>query len=118
MFWSGILLMISGALLRWHCVKMLGSLFNPAVIVKHDQQIVERGAYRWLRHPSYLGAIILFVGMGLALTNWFSLAIIALALCVVYGYRISIEEQALVQTLGAPYSRYMSRTKRLIPFIL
>jgi protein-S-isoprenylcysteine O-methyltransferase Ste14 len=39
-------------------------------------------------------------------------------LAAAYCYRIAVEERALVQTIGAPYSDYMKRTRRLIPFVL
>jgi protein-S-isoprenylcysteine O-methyltransferase Ste14 len=55
--------------------------------------------------------------MGLALANWLSLVVIFLVTSICYGYRIRVEEQALSKTLGAPYRKYMKRTKRLIPFV-
>jgi len=79
--------------------------------------VIERGAYKWVRHPAYLAGILLFVGIGLALENWISIAVNVLVPVAVYGYRIHVEEQALVETLGTPYREYMNRTKRLIPFL-
>jgi protein-S-isoprenylcysteine O-methyltransferase Ste14 len=57
------------------------------------------------------------LGVGLAMTNWASLA--ALLLCVFLGhlYRVSIEEKALVRMIGEPYREYMRRTKRFIPWV-
>jgi protein-S-isoprenylcysteine O-methyltransferase Ste14 len=116
-FWAGIFFMVAGALFRRHCFKMLGDHFRPAVTVVPDQPVIDRGAYKWIRHPSYLAAILMFLGIGLALANWISIAVVVIIPATAYGYRIHVEEQALLETLGTPYREYMNRTKRLIPFL-
>ena len=58
-----------------------------------------------------------FLGFGLALTNWFSLGLIIIGIAIGYGYRVHVEEQALVKGLGEPYRDYMQHTKRFIPFV-
>ena len=61
---------------------------------------------------------MMFTGLGLALGSWISVAILFLAHCYLYGRRVVAEEKALVDTLGAPYTEYMLRTKRFIPFLV
>ena len=116
-FWLGLGAIISGGLLRRHCFRMLGRNFTGAVIVTPDQAVVERGAYRYVRHPSYTAGTILFLGIGLALGNWISLAVILGVVAIVYGYRVNVEERALAAVIGDPYRRYMSRTTRFVPFL-
>ncbi|MGZ3681316.1 MAG: methyltransferase family protein, partial [Ktedonobacterales bacterium] len=91
--------------------------FSPVVAVRSDQQIVQEGPYRYVRHPSYSGVLLSLVGLGLALTNWLSLLV--LLICALAGllYRVNVEEWALRETLGQPYADYMRRTRRFIPFI-
>ena len=60
----------------------------------------------------------MFIGIGLALCSWISLAILFFAHCYLYGRRVAVEERALLDTLGAPYREYMSRTRRFIPFVI
>jgi protein-S-isoprenylcysteine O-methyltransferase Ste14 len=115
-FWMGIVFIALGALLRRHCFKMLGGHFRPVVSVIPGQPVIEQGAYRWIRHPAYLAGILLFLGIGLALTNWISITVAFLIPVLCYSYRIHVEEQALLETLGAPYREYIDRSKRLIPF--
>lgn len=117
LFWGGVAMIIGGGLLRRHCWRMLGTSFTGAVIVRPDQAVVQRGAYRYVRHPSYTAGAILFVGIGLALANWISLVVLASAVSIVYAYRVRVEERALVSVLGDPYRRYMTRTKRFVPFL-
>jgi protein-S-isoprenylcysteine O-methyltransferase Ste14 len=116
-FWVGVSTIIGGSLLRRHCWQMLGPSFTGAVIVKPDQAVVERGACRYVRHPSYTAGAIVFLGIGLALANWISLAVLLGAVSIVYGYRVGVEERALVAVIGDPYRRYMSRTRRFVPFL-
>jgi protein-S-isoprenylcysteine O-methyltransferase Ste14 len=115
---AGIACIVAGGLLRRHCFHMLGKSFTYDVRVASAQPVVERGAYRYVRHPSYTAGILLFAGIGLALGNWLSLAISVALPTLAYSYRIAIEERALVETLGRAYVDYMTRTKRLIPFLL
>jgi protein-S-isoprenylcysteine O-methyltransferase Ste14 len=116
-YWLGVLLLVAAGLLRRHCFRMLGTSFTGAVIVQPDQAIIERGVYKWVRHPSYSAAFLLYISLGVALTNWISILVFLAAASVMYSYRIIVEERALISTLGEPYLSYMRRTKRLIPFI-
>jgi len=117
LFWAALAAIIGGSLLRRHCWRMLGARFTGAVIVRPDQVVVDRGAYHYVRHPSYTAGAILFLGIGLALANWISLVVLMGAISLVYGYRVGVEERALLATIGDPYRSYMSRTKRFVPFV-
>jgi protein-S-isoprenylcysteine O-methyltransferase Ste14 len=117
-FWAGVVAVVAASLLRRHCFRMLGESFTGAVIVRPRQAIVERGAYRFVRHPSYTAAALMIIGIGLALANWAGLLTLVVAVTIAYGYRVSVEERALLATLGDAYRDYMSRTKKFIPFVL
>jgi protein-S-isoprenylcysteine O-methyltransferase len=95
----------------------LGRFFTYDVAVQAGQGIVEAGPYRYIRHPSYTGALVTLVGLGLALGNWAALLTILACMGIAYAYRISVEEAALIAALGEPYKQYMRRTRRLIPFL-
>ena len=115
LFFAGLVVMVAASLFRRHCFRMLGTDFRGDVTVRPDQPIVERGAYRYLRHPSYLAAMLLHLGFGLCFTNWGTLALLVLAVPPLFVYRIRVEEGALQEQLGALYVNYSGRTKRLIP---
>jgi protein-S-isoprenylcysteine O-methyltransferase Ste14 len=110
----GTVLLGGGAVLRRHCFGALGASFTGKVIVKEGQEVIQNGAYRFIRHPSYTAAFLMLCGTGVALGSWVSVAILFLACCYLYGRRVSVEEAALAKTLGAPYLEYMARTKRFI----
>lgn len=113
----GLLLMISGALLRQHCIKMLGDHFTYKVKVSDDSEIIQRGIYRWVRHPSYTGGMLYNLGIGLALTNWQSAALVVVGMIVMYAYRVRVEESALLKMHSASYGNYMQHTKRFVPYV-
>jgi protein-S-isoprenylcysteine O-methyltransferase Ste14 len=117
-FFLGIGLLIAGSLLRRHCWRILGDSFTGDVRARPDQPVIDRGAYRWLRHPSYTGGILMFGGIGIALGNWASVAVLVVVSVAVYSYRVAVEERALIQTIGEPYLTFMRTRKRFIPFIL
>jgi protein-S-isoprenylcysteine O-methyltransferase Ste14 len=116
LFDVGIALWWSGALFRFYSMRTLGRFFTYDVAVSANQHVVERGPYRWIRHPSYLGSLVANIGLGMTMTNWLAVFLPVLCLAVAYAYRIAIEERALLEGLGAPYREYMRRTWRLIPF--
>jgi protein-S-isoprenylcysteine O-methyltransferase Ste14 len=117
-FCVGTGLLIAGSLLRRHCWRMLGEFFTGDVKARADQPVIDRGAYRWVRHPSYTGGILIFAGIGIALANWASVTVLIFVSVAVYSYRIAVEERALLQTIGEPYAEFMRTRKRFVPFII
>lgn len=112
-----VAVMWAGIVLRTWAILALGDSFRTSVEVHAGQQVIERGPYRWLRHPSYTGLLLITTGFGIAQGSWGSVAVaFALPLAAVLR-RISVEEKVLVAALGPPYVEYQSRTRRLIPGI-
>lgn len=113
----GATLAIIGVLFRLWSVIVLGKHFSLKVSVTSEQKIIQHGPYRLLRHPSYTGALITFIGIGLALNTWIGAFILLLAFVIVYTYRIRIEEKLLNESFPEQYPDYAKRTWRLVPFI-
>lgn len=116
-FFAGVAMLIAGSLLRRHCRRMLGSSFTGEVRASADQQVVTRGAYALLRHPSYSAGLLMNAGVGVALGNWASAGILVLGTLAAYVYRIGVEERVLLATIGEPYRPFMATRKRLVPFV-
>lgn len=116
-FSVGIFLVLAGVAFRWYCIAILGKSFTFSVSVRSDQTLIQAGPYRYLRHPSYTGALVSILGFGLALGNGAGLAVFLACMAIAYSYRIPVEEAALTAGLGQTYSEYVSRTWRLIPFL-
>jgi protein-S-isoprenylcysteine O-methyltransferase len=113
----GAAVFAAGILVRWYAILSLGRFFTVNVAIASDHQLVESGPYHWVRHPSYTGALLAFLGLGLCLDNWAALAAMIVPVSVVFFWRMRIEEAALLETFGERYRDYMRRTRRLIPFI-
>jgi protein-S-isoprenylcysteine O-methyltransferase len=118
LFFVGIALMWAGIGFRYYAMRVLGRYFTFQVDVHSGQTVIEAGPYRYIRHPSYTGALITVIGIGFVLGNWASLIAVLVCVLIGYAYRIHVEEAALVVALGQPYKDYMSRTARLVPFVL
>lgn len=110
-------LFFAGLALRWYAIFYLGRFFTVNVAIHSRHEIIDTGPYRLIRHPSYSGALLAFLGLALSLENWVSLALIMLPVLMAFRRRIRIEERALANALGQPYTSYMQRTKRLVPGI-
>ena len=113
----GLLLFVAGIALRWWAIVHLGRFFTVNVAIAEDHRVVSDGPYRFVRHPSYAGALLAFLGLGLLVHNWLAALVLLVPIMGMFLWRMDIEERALSAALGEAYSGYMARTKRLIPFV-
>ena len=118
LFYPGIFLMLLGVVLRQWAIAVLGRFFSLNVQVVEDHQVVDKGPYRLVRHPSYTGLLITFIGISLAVQSLGALLVLLAVFTVSFGYRIRVEEKTLLSELGESYASYMKRTKRLIPYLI
>ena len=110
-----ILLLLTGLTIRWSAILSLGRSFSVNVVIKKSQTLYRKGLFRFVRHPSYLGMLIIFLAVGLRSHNVISLAIMLICPAAALLYRIHVEEQAMEQAFGIEYTRYRQTTRRLIP---
>ena len=114
---AALTVFVLGIAIRWWAIITLGRFFTVDVQISNDHQLVERGPFRVVRHPSYTGLLVAFLGFALSLANWIALLIVMLPIFAALIWRIRVEEQALSNALGATYESYVRRTKRLLPAI-
>jgi protein-S-isoprenylcysteine O-methyltransferase Ste14 len=114
---AGLLLLLAGGGLRLHAIRTLARHFTSRVTLLENHALVREGAYRWVRHPSYLGQILILVGFGALLANAVSLVAAPLFTTVALLLRIRVEERALAEHFGQAYEDYRRVTKRLLPFV-
>ena len=113
--WIGLGIIWLGLLVRAWAIAVLGRSFRTTVEVDEGQQVVEAGPYRWVRHPSYTGLLLIGAGFGVAAGTLPSLVVAVLLPLLVLLRRIQIEEEVLASRIGKPYQEYRRRTKRLVP---
>jgi protein-S-isoprenylcysteine O-methyltransferase Ste14 len=111
----GVVVMWLGLATRVWAVAALGGAFRTTVEVDPDQAVVTTGPYKWIRHPSYAGLLLILAGLGLALTSWLSVAACLVLPLPALAWRIHVEEAELSRVLGDAYRTYQTRTARLVP---
>lgn len=116
-FVVGVAVLALGVWLRLWAIAALGPFFTAVVAVQPGQTVIERGPYRFIRHPSYSGALLAAAGGAVMCQSLAAGLLTALTMLPAYLYRIAREERWLIEQLGPPYAQYRKRTKRLVPFI-
>lgn len=115
--WLAFVGMLGGLALRTWSVVLLGRWFTWNVTVQPGQELITRGPYRFIRHPSYTGALITFVASCVLLRSWIAACVAAVSLTAAFMRRIRYEEALLNEKLTA-YPAYRNRTGRLFPRLL
>ena len=114
---AAIVVIVAGVVLRWTAILSLGKAFSANVAIRPAQAIYRSGLYRYLRHPSYSGMLLVFVAIALHERNWLAAIVMLLPTTAAVLYRIHVEEAALHEAFGAEYATYSKTTWRLIPGI-
>lgn len=117
LLWCGMALMVAGLLLRWWSVHALAQFFTVDIAIQPGQELIRRGPYRLLRHPSYSGALLTVLGFGIALGHPLAALVVIVPITAAFLWRIRIEEQMLAAAFPETYPAYARETKRLIPFV-
>ena len=110
-----VVIMALGLSLRTWAVVTLGDLFTMHIAVRSDHTIIRRGPYRIVRHPSYLGAFIMYTATAVFLHAWYSVAAAAVILPIAFLRRMAREEEMLKAEFGAEYEAYSLQVSRIIP---
>src|SRR5207245_11240827 len=110
-FYVGIFLMFLGVLVRQYAIAILGRFFSLSVQISEDHKVVEKGPYRLVRHPSYTGVLITFAGLGLAVQSLGALLVLLLFFVISFGYRMDVEERALLSCVRSDESICMKESK-------
>jgi protein-S-isoprenylcysteine O-methyltransferase Ste14 len=113
----GLLVSFGGLIIRWTTIIQLKKAFTVDVAINKLHQLKTNGLFKIVRHPSYLGLILILTGFALGMNTIISFMVVVLPVLIVIIYRINVEENLLVETFGEVYIKYSSSTKKLIPFV-
>lgn len=112
---SGDILVVSGLLFVFFVFKE-NSYTSGVIEVSEEQKVISSGPYALIRHPMYLGAFVMLIGVPLALGSWWGLCSF-IPMMIVIIWRLLDEEKFLVNNLPG-YPEYRNKTRyRLVPFI-
>lgn len=112
--WLGVGVLALGGVLRIWPIFVLGRRFSGLVAIQPEHRLVTTGIYGVIRHPSYLGLLVIALGWGLAFRAGSGI-VLALFLVPVLLARIRAEERLLCYYFGAAYETYRARTWCLVP---
>lgn len=115
--YSGLIVIVLGMIFRFIAIWTLGRFFTVDVTIRENHKLKRDGLYNILRHPSYSGSVLSFIGFGLSLNNWLSLFIVSVSVTMAMLRRINVEEKLLTDQFGTEYKDYIKHTYRLIPWV-
>ena len=115
--WMGIFIFFLGAIIRWTAILQLRKEFTVDVAISQNHKMKEDGLYKKIRHPSYLGLLLEFLGFSLFYSNWITILIINVPIFLALVYRMKIEEELLTDAFGIEYENYKKRTNKIFPGI-
>lgn len=113
--WAAVAGMLGAFAFQLWAMSTLGAWFTLSLEAKADQPVIDRGPYRWVRHPGYLGQLTMWLAFGVATRNAIAIATIGILAPLAYAYRIRVEERMLVATLGDRYESFARGRDRLLP---
>jgi protein-S-isoprenylcysteine O-methyltransferase Ste14 len=93
----------------------IGESISETVLTKAEHRLVTGGPYRWVRHPLYAVASLMFLSLALLAANWFILLFALLSLTMIALVVVPAEENNLVAQFGDEYRAYQRRTGALLP---
>jgi len=113
--WVGVGLGIACLPLLWTLFQSIGSNISETVLTKKNHKLVMTGPFRWIRHPLYTVAMLLFFSYGLMASNWWMMMFTALGLGLIEVLVIPKEEAELIAKFGGEYRDYQERVGKLLP---
>ena len=115
--WIGLLILAAGIIIRVIAIYQLGGQFSDHIIANQKEDVYKKGLYAFIRHPSYFGEMMIFIGVGLVYHHLLSSLVASVVPTLSFMYRIHHEEKVLIQVYQDVYKDYMKQTKKIIPFI-
>jgi protein-S-isoprenylcysteine O-methyltransferase Ste14 len=115
--WAAAVLCVIGLVFALWARVILGRNWSGVVTLKEGHELVERGPYRFVRHPIYTGILTMFFATALAQGHLSGL-VGTLLMFGSFWIKLRDEEKLMLQQFPEPYADYRRRAKCIIPFVL
>jgi protein-S-isoprenylcysteine O-methyltransferase Ste14 len=115
--WAAAVLCVIGLAFALWARVTLGRNWSGMVTLKEGHELVERGPYRFVRHPIYTGILTMFFATALAQGHLAGFAG-TLLMFASFWIKLADEENLMLQQFPERYAAYRRRAKRIIPFVI
>jgi protein-S-isoprenylcysteine O-methyltransferase Ste14 len=116
LFFVGLGMILGGIIIRFIAIATLKKNFSGRLRIREDHTLIKNGIYHWIRHPSYLGLIMTYLGVPVLLSSILGFLVMSLIIPLLI-HRIKLEERMLIERFGTEYQEYVEHSKKLIPYI-
>lgn len=113
----GLIFFAVGGFIRWMAIIQLADDFTVDVAITKNHKLKVTGLYRIIRHPSYLGLLLIVFGLSLGMNSLYSVLIVIVPVFIALIYRINVEENELEKEFKTSYKDYKTKTKRIFPYV-
>lgn len=114
---TGLVIVLIGFIIRWVAILQLGKMFTVDVSISTGHGVKTDGLYSVVRHPSYLGLLLILLGIGLFTGDKAALVIVFVPSLLALIYRMHVEENALIAEFGSKYLDYKIKVARIVPWV-
>src|SRR5207253_8374498 len=115
--WAGALLCMAGLAVALWARVILGRNWSGVVTLKEGHELVQRGPYRFVRHPIYTGVLIMSFATALVESRLAGFVGVLLMFAS-FWVKLDLEERLMLHQFPERYAAYRQRVKRIIPFVL
>ena len=98
--WPMLALVLLAQALRWWCITVLGPRWNTRIVVVPGLPLVDRGPYRWMRHPNYVAVVMEGIALPLVHTAWITAVVFTVVNAGLLRVRISAENAVMAKALA------------------
>ncbi|MEK6256743.1 MAG: isoprenylcysteine carboxylmethyltransferase family protein [Chloroflexota bacterium] len=113
---AGLVLIVIGGSISLVAAVTLRLHYSSTLVIREDHKLITHGIYRFVRHPIYLGTLLVMIGLPVFVWSLYGTLIMS-TLIPVFLIRIRMEEKLLTEEFGDAYRTYRKATRKLIPFI-
>lgn len=99
--WPMLAVVVAAQMLRWWCIRVLGSYWNTRVVVIPGAPLVTTGPYRWMRHPNYVAVVAEGIALPLVHSAWITASVFTVLNAWLLTVRIRTENRALAMLVAA-----------------
>ncbi|MDH5282710.1 MAG: isoprenylcysteine carboxylmethyltransferase family protein [Gemmatimonadota bacterium] len=110
----GLVVMAAGVAIAAAAVRVMGDNLTPATTPRESGALVTHGIYRHVRHPIYLGVILVLWGLAWILSTWV-MGLVAGGVSLVYFDRKAAVEERKLTARFPEFPAYRDRVPRLLP---